>query len=71
MTKKEALKKLSVFLEDWECCDLRAGDKFGKALLEFLEKEIGMTPPPTEEFDVIDLDGKHLGKLYDGYEWKD
>ena len=71
MKKKEALKKLRVFLEDWECCDLRAGDKFGKALFRFLEEEIGMAPPPTEEYDVTNLKGENLGKLYDGYHWEE
>lgn len=41
-----------------------------KRLLDFIEKELGMMPPPQETFTVSTLSGEALGELDGTYEWE-
>ena len=45
MKKSEFYAKFNEFVKDWEGSNLTAYNQFANALLEFLEKEIGMAPP--------------------------
>jgi hypothetical protein len=49
MKRSEFYDKFNTFVKDWEGSNLTAYNQFAKAMLEFLEKEIGMLPPGDTE----------------------
>lgn len=44
MKRKDAVQKLKSILQEWENCKLDT--KASRKILQRIEKEIGMTPPP-------------------------